>query len=649
MKKTMRLMGLCALMMLAIVSCKKENKTVTFEAKMPETSTMGKTHIGADNYLVWNSGDQIKVYTDEFTDETSAVFSTTSNNSSTATFSGTLAESSVYTAFYPAEDVTRSGDYIRYPMPAYQTYVDGDFAVNTYPMYAISAGTTFNFTSLCGLLKLSFTGTGTIGSVELSDNYFECIAGHFQYNVNNGSYYDSFTEHAITMDCGAQGLTLSDTPASMFFVVPSGYFTHGFTAVLKNLQGEEMYTLSTSQNNEIMSHWIREMPTVNIAAVGVTTGTATPNADTPSTVTLSGSYSAPMGMSVSEVGFYWGQGADLTNRQPATLENPFGYTLEGLEEGTEYSYKAYAVNGSNEFFGSVETFTTLTSIPGGAINGKFTINANGDQVYFSQGNLQYIGSAGNGSGNNAGAYWKFADNQWDYLGSSTAQDTQNLLVDRDLFSWGTSGYNYYDGYGCTNYGGYQPWCWNFNSPYCSVTSNLFDETGQADWGYNAISNGGDTENCGWRTLADDEWIYVFDTRTTSSGIRYAKANVNNVNGVILLPDDWSTSYYTLSNTNSPGAGFFSNTISASQWDTLEQHGAVFLPAAGCYLGSDGSGFASCGEQGYYWTSSYYHYSTTFSYYANNACIVVFTSNNVGPSAYQKRCYRYSVRLVRNVE
>lgn len=643
MKKTMRLMGLWALMMLAIVSCKKENKTVTFEAKMPETTTMDKTHLGDDNYLVWNSGDQIKVYTEELTDGTAAVFSTTSNNSRTATFSGTLAESSSYIAFYPSEGVTRSGNNILYPMPANQNYVDGDFAFNTYPMYATSTGTTFNFTSLCGLLKLSFTGTGTIGSVVLSDNYYECIAGQFEYNVNTGSYGTFFTEPAITMDCGAQGLTLSDTPVTMYFVVPSGYFTHGFTAVLKNLQGEEMYTLSTSQNNEITAQVIREMPTLNIAAVSVTTGTATPNADTPSTVALSGSYSAPMGMSVSEVGFYWGQGADLTNRQPTTLENPFGYTLEGLEEGTEYSYKAYAVNGSNEFFGSVETFTTLTSIPGGAINGKFTINANGDQVYFSQGNLQYIGSAGNGSGNNAGAYWKFADNQWDYYGASTAQNTVNLVVDRDLFCWGSSGYNYYDD--CTPRC-YQPWCWEFNAPYCSVTSNLFDQTGQADWGYNAISNGGDTENCGWRTLANDEWKYIFNTRITSSGARYAKANVNNVNGVILLPDDWNTSYYTLNNTNSTGAGFVSNTISASQWDTLEQHGAVFLPAAGGYFGD---GLASCGVQGYYWTSSYYYYSNTFADYADNACCVGFTNTNLSPSSYNKRLFRFSVRLVRNVE
>ena len=35
----------------------------------------------------------------------------------------------------------------------------------------------------------------------------------------------------------------------------------------------------------------------------------------------------------------------------------------------------------------------------GALNGRFTINADGDQIVFSKGNLQYVGT------------WQFATNQ----------------------------------------------------------------------------------------------------------------------------------------------------------------------------------------------------------------------------------------------
>ena len=47
-------------------------------------------------------------------------------------------------------------------------------------------------------------------------------------------------------------------------------------------------------------------------------------------------------------------------------------------------------------------------IPTGAINGLFSVSAT-QQVYFSQGNLQYIGNTNT---------WKFADHQWDVIGES---------------------------------------------------------------------------------------------------------------------------------------------------------------------------------------------------------------------------------------
>ena len=190
-------------------------------------------------------------------------------------------------------------------------------------------------------------------------------------------------------------------------------------------------------------------------------------------------------------------------------------------------------------------------VPQGAINGKFTINDSGDQVYFSKGNLQYQASTNT---------WRFAVNQWDYVGETNTNISESYNEWIDLFGWGTSGYDH--GAVC-----YQPWSTSQNNndyyAYGQYAYDLYDQNGQADWGYNAISNGDNTTNT-WRTLtggSDGEWKYIFDTRSTPSGIRYAKANVNGVNGVILLPDDWSASYYSLSSTNQSSASFSSNMIS----------------------------------------------------------------------------------------
>lgn len=310
------------------------------------------------------------------------------------------------------------------------------------------------------------------------------------------------------------------------------------------------------------------------------------------------------------------------------------YSANGDYTGTRAAVPAINDNGflTAGIDVTVTTEVNPGEVPTGAICGKFTINDNGDQVYFSKGNLQYIGSA-------TTPYWKFADNQWDYLGSSQNGDSQT--IDRDLFGWGTSGWNngnlYYQPYNTaesdydenTGYG-YGP---------TDGTNYTYDLTGtyaNADWGvYNAISNGGNQANQ-WRMLTQPEWAYIFDSRTTSSGIRYAKANVNNVNGVILLPDDWSTSYYMLSNanTNSSSASFSSNTISAAQWNTLEQHGAVFLPAAGERYGTS---VLDVGNGGYYWSASYYT--------SGRAYYVDFSPWHISTGSRSRRFNGQGVRLV----
>lgn len=308
--------------------------------------------------------------------------------------------------------------------------------------------------------------------------------------------------------------------------------------------------------------------------------------------------------------------------------------LEVGEEGTAYSEDGsytgirptismisendYMANGITVMVNTVP----VVGIPEGAINGLFTINSNGDQVYFSQGNLQYQASTNT---------WRFAENQWDYVGFGNANISSTYDGWIDLLGWGTSGYNH--GANC-----YQPWSTSTQfSDYYAYGNNqcyLHDETGQADWGYNPISNGGNTDNQ-WRTLTQPEWNYVFNTRITVSSIRYAMARVNSVNGVILLPDGWNSSTYILNGTNNGGVDFSSNTITASQWVTLEIAGAIFLPASGR---RDGSSFNYGGASGYYWSASYKTSGDAYDVSINNG---LYTYN------YNRRNYGFSVRLVQD--
>ena len=319
-----------------------------------------------------------------------------------------------------------------------------------------------------------------------------------------------------------------------------------------------------------------------------------------------------------------GEGSFLIGRSCTVTATPNeGYTfVNWTENGAVVSTGAtytFTVEGGRNL---VANFSFNT--PTGAIDGKFTINADGDQVYFSQGNLQYKASTNT---------WRFATNQYDYVGSNNSNISSTYSGWIDLFGWGTSGYNH--GAVC-----YQPWSTSQTDSdyyaYGSATYNLNDRTGMADWGYNAISNGGNQTHQ-WRTLTTEEWYYVFNTRETTSGKRYAKANVNNVKGMILLPDDWSTGTYSLSYTNSSNASFSSNILTAAQWSILEQAGAVFLPAAG---GRDGTSVSDVGSGGIYWSASN-RYSC--------ACYVYFNDFNLYTSNFNSRYFGRSVRLVRDAE
>ena len=171
-----------------------------------------------------------------------------------------------------------------------------------------------------------------------------------------------------------------------------------------------------------------------------------------------------------------------------------------------------------------------------------------------------------------------------------------------------------------------------------LSPNLTETSANYDWGvYNPISNG-DNQAGLWRTPTLEEWSYLFYMRSTNSGIRFAKAIVNNVSGVILLPDDWSAIYYSLNDTNQSSGNFACNTITASQWDILENYGAVFLPAAGYrdrtlvgYVGSGGS----------YWSTSYYDSSAAYG--------VSFNDGNLYTNYDDYRYFGRSVRLVRSAQ
>ena len=278
-----------------------------------------------------------------------------------------------------------------------------------------------------------------------------------------------------------------------------------------------------------------------------------------------------------------------------------GYTfLNWTENGQQISDEmeySFAVNSERHIVAN------FIPVPTGAIKGLFTINANGDQVFFSQGNLQY---------HTEEAIWRFAEHQYDHIASSSTNTWM------DLFCWGTG-----------------------DNPTL-FSGNENDYTTFVDWGVNAISNGGNQAGM-WHTLSAEEWSYIINERENAI-TKYGIGNVDSIGGLILLPDNW---HCPIGLTFNPGFSsenydWSHNTYTVSEWQLMEDAGAVFLPAAGekyVSVGPGGSAISIWGynEMGVYWSFYGLHEGSRF---------LIFHSTYLDSlSTEGVPYYGYSVRLV----
>jgi len=259
----------------------------------------------------------------------------------------------------------------------------------------------------------------------------------------------------------------------------------------------------------------------------------------------------------------------------------------------------------------------------GVLPGAFSVSET-RQVFFSQGNLQYQASTGT---------WRFAEHQYDYIGSANSNIRSNYSGWIDLFGWGTSGWN--SGAIC-----YQPWSTSTtNSYYYPGGAYIHGLTGsyaEADWAYhNAISNGGNAAHL-WRTLTSAEWDYLFHIRPNASA-KYGTGNINGVPGLIILPDSWTLPSECTFNAGFPSSHNWTlNSYNFAQWAAMEAAGAVFLTVAGYRTGTD---VYHAGGLGYYWSSTA---SNEYAYCAD------FIYNYIHVTNDNNRYCGYSVRPVRDI-
>lgn len=260
-------------------------------------------------------------------------------------------------------------------------------------------------------------------------------------------------------------------------------------------------------------------------------------------------------------------------------------------------------------------------------NFVFTVNADSKKVKFSPGNLQYQASTNT---------WRFAEHQWNFVGGSAAQGgnvyigeekCNNALISDDYAGW-------IDlfGYGTWTGSTPHPWTVTDNNPDYQWDNDDFTQE-------NLLANVA-LQSFDWYTLSSAEMQYILNSR--SQDIRYAMALVNGVRGIILLPDGWKASTFTLNQTNTAGGYFDTNTISEEEWTSiLEPAGAVFLPNTFQRAMNSNDG----------WKITQVNTGRAFYWHSNQYMMAINTgsSSSLSIDYSNYKFGGYAVRLVRDAE
>ena len=277
------------------------------------------------------------------------------------------------------------------------------------------------------------------------------------------------------------------------------------------------------------------------------------------------------------------------------------------------------------FEGDLPCAAPATPAITGKLTGEFSINSTGGKVNFSSGNLQYLASTNT---------WSFAENQYDYIGAAPGNNVYTGRASQaqwiDLFCWGTGTNPTYISY---NGADFLP----------GITGEEYEFGTANDWGTAAAKDLGN----GWRTLNKAEWLYILEGRDNAANL-WTKATVDGKAGLLLLPDGWTADGVTLTITGTSGA-FTTNELDLDEWATLQNQGAVFLPAAGFnnyrpdvpeyqYVGQ-------AGEYGYYWLAT----AAADAMGDKRADATMFYDSHIYTFTYRYRCMGASVRLVQDVQ
>ncbi len=222
------------------------------------------------------------------------------------------------------------------------------------------------------------------------------------------------------------------------------------------------------------------------------------------------------------------------------------------------------------------TLSVSCETPAGTSGGLFSVSAT-KKVYIATSNLMWEGTTEGGTYSLMQYPWSMIEEAGSTILANYGISATNS-VKVSYFGWGSS-----------------------SIPYLTSNNNSdYAVGGFVDWG----SMYGDGK---WYTLTINEWNYL-----KNRGGGWGLATVNNVHGVVLIPDVItipSGVSYTAGSSN----GFNTNSYTIEQWEKMQTAGAVFIPAAGHRDVYDGNIIKNVGDEVYLWSTNVYDATRAYDF------------------------------------
>lgn len=236
-----------------------------------------KTAIEDDVRIVWSEGDEIALFNDnsypgryelieEYIGGTSAEFSLADEPESGTSIGADI-------AFYPysaalACDVAENGFVVDgYKFPDTYEYARNSFASGSFPMAAVCpvGEYDFSFRNIAGVLRLSFTGSHSIRSIEICGNDDEVLSGDAVIRLFQGGQVPEVVLEeggkTVMLDCGDDCVPLRVAPVEFNIPLPPVEFKSGFTVTVTEKGGGKM-TVRTYKPNPVKRSKVLSMPSV---------------------------------------------------------------------------------------------------------------------------------------------------------------------------------------------------------------------------------------------------------------------------------------------------------------------------------------------------------------------------------------------------